>query len=591
MRPMLPLMVLVALALVAAAPQPARYEVLIRHGQVIDGTGNPWFGADVGIRGGRIATVAHRIEAPANEIIDATGLVVAPGFIDMHAHSELTLLRDGDAHSKVRQGVTLEVVGEGSSPAPRTPVIDPELQRAGVREPWTTFREYFELVERRGIAVNLMSYVAAGQLRRMVIGETFRKPNPGELDRMKALAREAMRDGALGLVAALEMPAGAHPDAVPGTDELVELAQAVGEFGGLFGTHMRNQTDRFIESIRETGEIARRAGVRAEIFHIKSAGRPYFGQMKRAMEEIRALRARGVDIGADIYPYIAAAHGLATEVPRWAQEGGREQFLARLKDPALRPRLRQETDAYIQMKYYNEETQAAGYDAVMISSTERPDDPNIGKTIGQIARERGVSGAEAVLDLLVENRGNVGIVMYYMSEADMRLGLADPYVAICSDGSSMSPAFGGRPHPRSYGTFPRILGKYVREEQLLTLEEAVRKMTSLAAQRLGLQDRGLVREGHWADLVVFDPTRVADTATFENPHQYPRGIEYVLVNGQVVIRRGEHTGARPGRVLFGAGRALAALAEGRWGRLAPCAARMLRPFTSDTACRSGSRSG
>lgn len=561
MRPTLPLVVLGASVLLAGSPQPVRYDVLIRHGHVIDGTGNPWFAADVGVRDGRIVAVSPRLDGPAHEVIDAAGLVVAPGFIDMHAHSELTLLRDGDAQSKIRQGVTLEVVGEGSSPAPRAPVVDPELQRAGVTEPWTTFREYFELIERKGIAVNLMSYVAAGQVRRMVIGEEFRKPTPAELDRMKALAREAMRDGALGLVAALEMPAGAHPDAVPGTDELVELAQAVGESGGIFGTHMRNQTDRFIESIQETGEIARRAGVRAEIFHIKSAGRPYFGQMARAMAAIRALRARGVDIGADIYPYIAAAHGLATEVPRWAQEGGREKFLARLKDPALRPRIKEETDAYIQMKYYNEETKASGYDAVMISSTERSDDPQIGKTIGQIARERGVSGADAVLDLLVENHGNVGIVMYYMSESDMRIGLADPYVAICSDGSSMSPAFGGRPHPRSYGTFPRILGKYVREERLLPLEEAIRKMTSLAAQRLGLQDRGLVREGHWADLVVFDPTRVADTATFENPHQYPRGIEYVLVNGRVVIRRGEHTGARPGRVIYGAGRARALTVE------------------------------
>ncbi len=543
----------VTLLLALAAPQAERYDVLIRHGRVIDGSGNPWYPGDIGVKDGRIRAIARRLEAPAEVVLDAGGLAVAPGFIDMHAHSELTLLRDGNAQSKIRQGITLEVVGEGSSPAPRRSGGDSDARQTG-GEQWTTFREYFDVVNRKGISLNLMSYVSAGQLRRIVIGEDFRKPSAAELERMQALARQAMEDGALGLVAGLETPAGEHPDAVSSTEELIALAKAVAPYGGIYANHMRNQTDRFIESIRETATIAEQAGVGAEIFHIKSAGKPFFGQMARALEEIEGFRRRGLDVTADIYPYIAASHGLSTEVPRWAQDGGRVKFIARLKDPALRPKLKAETDGYITMKYYNEETKAAGYDAVIVASTEKENDPVVGRTIAQIAKARGVSGADAALDLLVENNGNVGIVMFYMSEADMRLGLKHPLVSICTDGTSMSPAFGGKPHPRSYGTFPRILGKYVREEKLLRLEDAVRKMTSLPAQRLGLRDRGVIREGQWADIVIFDPDRVADRATFDDPHQYPIGIEYVLVNGKVVVEKGQHTGARPGRVIFGPGR-------------------------------------
>jgi N-acyl-D-amino-acid deacylase len=545
---------IVAAALLAAQPAPGRYDLLIRHAHIVDGSGNPWYPGDIGIRDGRILAIRTSIDAPAGTIVDAGGLTVTPGFIDMHTHSDYTLLRDGNAESKIRQGVTLEVVGEGSSAAPRKPGLDDDLRNAGVSERWTTFREYFDLLERKGISVNLMSYVSARQLRRMVIGDVFRKPTPPEIDEMKRLARQAMEDGALGLVAALETTVGAHPDAVPGTDELVELASAVAPYGGLYGTHMRNQTDHFIEAIDEVGDIAARGHVSAEIFHIKSAGKPYFGQMARALEEIRAIRARGVDIAADVYPYIAASHGLATEVPQWAKDGGRDAFVARLKDPALRPRLRRETDEYIETKYYNEEKKVGGYAAVMIASTEEPNDPAVGKTLAQIAAERGVSGADAALDLLAENHGNVGIVMFYMSEADMRLALADPDVSICSDGSAISPAFGGKPHPRYYGTFPRILGRYVREEHVLRLEDAVRKMTSLAAQRLGLRDRGTLREGNWADVVIFDPATIIDNATFEDPHRYPTGIEYVIVNGTIVVQHGEHTGARPGRVVYGPGR-------------------------------------
>ena len=549
-----PAMLLLA-ALSFSPQQTGSYDLLVSDCRIVDGSGNPWYRGDIAIKDGRIQRIQRDLHVNAARVIDAGGMVASPGFIDMHTHSEYTLLRDGNAESKIRQGVTLEVAGETATIAPRRPDMDDsDLTQAGIKERWATFREYFDVVNKKGISVNLMCYVAAAQLRKMVLGDDFRKPTAGELDRMKDLARAAMEDGALGLVSILEAPEGEEPGAVPDTQELIEISKAVAPFGGMYATHLRNQTDHFLESIQEAALIGRTAGIPAEIFHLKSAGKPNFGNMERGLQEIEKQRLAGLDFGADIYPYIAASHGLATEVPRWAQEGGAARFIERLKDPALRARLRKETDAYIETKYYNEEKKVGGYDAVMIASTRKQNDPDVGKTIAEIAKERGISGADAVFQLLVENNANVGIVMFYMSESDMRKGLAHPWVSVCSDASAMSPAFGGKPHPRTYGTFPRILGKYVREVKLLRLEDAVRKMTSLPAARLGLRDRGTLREGNWADVVIFDPDKIIDRATFENPHQYPLGVEYVLVNGTVVIDKGQHTGARPGRVLYGPGR-------------------------------------
>lgn len=544
-----------AVAAAGFAFQAERYDIIIKNAKVIDGSGNPWYAADVAIRDGRVAAIGKQILAPAATAIDARGMAVTPGFIDMHGHSDYTLLRDGNAESKIRQGITVELIGESASVAPRKPSMDGELQREKITERWTTFRQYFDIVNKKGASVNLMSYVAAGQLRRMVIGDDFRKPSSAEMEQMRSLARQAMEDGAIGLVSRLETPEGGEEnESVADTEELVELAKVVSEYGGIFGSHMRNQTDQFIQSIQETGLIGDKGNLVAEIFHIKSAGKPYFGQMDKALATIEEYRRRGIDLGADVYPYIAASHGLATEVPSWAKNGGNAKFVERLKDQSLRPRLRKEIDGYILTKYYNEEKKVGGYDAVLIASTTKPNDPNTGKTIAQIAADRKISGADAVMDLLIENNGNVSIVMFYMSESDLRKAIAYPLVSFCTDGSSMSPAFGGQPHPRSYGTFPRVLGKYVREEKILRLEDAVRKMTSLPAQRLGLRDRGTLRVGNWADVVIFDPDRVADRATFDNPHQYPVGIEYVLVNGKVVIEKGNHTGAHPGRALYGPGR-------------------------------------
>jgi dihydroorotase/N-acyl-D-amino-acid deacylase len=390
-----------------------------------------------------------------------------------------------------------------------------------------------------------------------------RKPTPEELEQMKKLLAQGMEDGAAGLVMALETPgqeqmgpAGKPSDAMPSTEELIELARVVAPYGGMYATHLRDQGAYIVEAIKEAAIIGEQAGIPVQIFHLKAAGRPNFGKMGQALAAIAEARRRGVDLAAEVYPYIAASHGLTTEVPRWAHEGGRARLLERLADPALRPRIKREVTQYMNTKYYNETTGARGFDAVIVASVEKNPEQYVGKTIGQIARESGKAPDDMVLDLLIEEAGDVGIVMFYMSERDVRLAIQSPFVSFDSDGTAASPEFGGQPHPRWYGTFPRVLGHYVREEGVIGLEEAVRKMTSQAAQRMGLQDRGIIRPGFWADLVVFDPERIIDRATFDQPHQFPDGIDHVMVNGVVVIRNGEHTGALPGRPLRGRGRAV-----------------------------------
>lgn len=532
------------------------YDLLIRGGRVADGSGAPLVEADVAIRDGHIAAVGDLSAAQAAETIDATDRVVAPGFIDMHTHSEYALLKDGRGLSKTQQGVTLEIFGEGSSPGPRREGMEQGRGSYGVEPDWTTLGGYFEKLEAQGVSSNVASYVSAGQLRRYVIGEEHRPPTPEELEKMKQLLAEGMEDGAMGLVAALETPGQPQPnDAVSRTEELIELAKVVSRYGGIYATHMRDQSEGLVASIEEAARIGEEGGVGVEIFHLKAAGKPYFGKMPDALAAIQSARDRGVDIAADIYPYIAAAHGLSVEIPRWAQEGGRERFLERLVDPELRPRIKREMTEYMTTKYFNELSGESGFDAVVVSSTPKDPERYVGKTLGEIARERGAADpADAVLDLFVEQDGNVGLVMFYMSEADVTLGIKSPLTTFCSDGTAVSPDWGGRPHPRYYGTFPRVLGYYVREKKALTLEKAIQKMTSQAAAKLGIEDRGRVAEGMWADLVVFDPERIIDKATFADPQQFPEGIDYVLVNGVRVIVKGEHTGATPGRVLYGPGK-------------------------------------
>jgi N-acyl-D-aspartate/D-glutamate deacylase len=542
---------------IAAACQPAAetYDLIIHGGRIADGTGGPLVADDVGIRDGRIAAVGDLEGALAEERIDASGRVVSPGFIDMHTHSEYALVRDGRGLSKTHQGVTLEVFGEGSSPGPRREGMEAGRGNWGVKPDWTTLGGYFERLEDQGVSSNVASYVAARQLRRYVYGEEHRKPTAEELEQMKELLAEAMEQGALGLVAALEEVGQDPSDAVPGTEELIELAKVVADYGGLYASHIRNQSEGLVASIEEAARIGEEAGVGVQIFHLKAAGKPYFGQMKDALDAIQKARDRGVDVSADIYPYIAAAHGLSTEVPRWAHAGGHARMLERLADPEHRPRIKREMTDYMTWKYYNELESVGAFDAVMVTSAVNEPERYVGKTLGAIARERGdADPADTALDLMIEQDGQVGLVMFYMSEADVTLGIQSPLTTVCSDGTAIDPAWAGQPHPRYFGTFPRVLGYYVREKGALSLEEAVAKMTGRAAAKLGIGDRGLIAEGMWADVVVFDPERIIDKATFESSKQFPEGIDYVLVNGVKVIDRGEHTGAKPGHVIYGPGK-------------------------------------
>lgn len=537
----------------------AAYDILIKGGRVIDGTGAPWFNADVGVRGGKIVAIGKLGEHAAKQVIDASNLVVTPGFIDMHTHSDVSLLRDGRGLSKIMQGVTTEVIGEGQSVAPRHK--EDKDGRWGVKADWTTLAEYFQRLEQSGTSINIVSYISAGQLRSYVMGEgAQRRATPEEMEQMKRLLAKGMEQGAAGLVQALETPGSIQfpPEgqlslAQPSTDELIELGKVVGRYGGLYATHLRDQGPHIMDAVNEAATIGEQAGIPVQIFHLKTAGWANFGKMSEALAAIHEARKRGIDIAADVYPYIAAAHGVTTELPRWTHEGGKEKMLARLADPKLRPRIGKEVSEYMTGKYQNELTGDRGFDAAIVSDVPKNPEKYVGKSLGQIARDQRKAPDEATLDLYLEQGGDVSVVMYYMSEKDMRVALQDPLLSIDSDGAAVSPEFGGQPHPRYYGTFPRVLGHYVREQKVIGLEEAVRKMTSLAAQRMKLSDRGILREGLSADIVVFDPDRIIDRATFDKPHQFPEGISQVIVNGVSVVKDGVHTGAKPGRALRGPG--------------------------------------
>jgi len=555
--------VLLAAALLAtvSAATPADqasepFDLLITGGRVVDGSGNPWVHTDIGIRGDRIVERGKLAGHPARRVIDATGLVVTPGFIDMLGQSELSLLVDARAESKVRQGITTEITGEGGSPAPQNDRtledLDPFVTLFRIDIDWRDFAGYFARLERQGIAINFGSYVGATQARQAVLGSEKRAPTPAELEQMKKLVAEAMQQGALGLSTSLVYA----PANYASTEELVELARVAAGYGGTYASHMRGEGRGIFAALEETFTIARQAGIPVEIFHLKIAGRDMWGNMKEVVGRIEAARASGLDITADQYPYLAGATALDSCIPPWAHAGGRQEMLKRLRDPAVRIRLRREISQPGQ-DWENFYWMSGGAGGVMVSSVSNPALKSYeGVRLSEVARQRGQDALDALFDVLLADEAQTSAIFFIMSEEDVIEAMKQPWVSVGTDYPAVrtdGPLSTWKPHPRAYGSYPRILRRYVRDLKVLTLEEALRKMTSLPAQRLGLAGRGLLVPGYFADVVLFDLDRIRDLATFEQPHQYSTGVEYVIINGQPVLDKGQMTPARPGRVLRGPG--------------------------------------
>jgi N-acyl-D-aspartate/D-glutamate deacylase len=522
-------------ALLAQAP--ATYDLVIRNGRVLDGMGNPWIAADVAINDGRFAAVG-KITGKGEREIDATGRYVSPGWIDMMDQSGGVLPRNGLAENKLRMGVTTAIGGEGGTPVPAEQVAD-----------------YFAGLERSGISINFGSYYSETQARTAVLGNTARAPTSDELARMQALLETAMRSGAMGMTTALIYP----PSSYATTNELVEMARVAARHGGVYATHMRDEGKELLAAIQEAIAIGEGAGLPVEIFHLKAAFQPGWGTlMTEARRTIDAARERGVDVAADMYVYTAGGTGLEATIPSWAQEGGRAALRERLADPDTRARLKGEVVSGAS-GWSNLVEAAGGWTGIVLANARNPANARFeGKTIAEIAIEWNKDPADAAWDLVVQGDGRVMAIYHMMSEADVETALGFPWTSIGSDaGAALAPGGQdptGLTHPRAYGNFPRVIARYVRERGVLTLEQAVRKMTSWPATRMRLADRGAIREGCWADVVVFDYEALQDRATYDQPVLSPAGIDYVLVNGQVVIDHDRHTGARPGRVLYGPGR-------------------------------------
>jgi N-acyl-D-amino-acid deacylase len=527
-----------------------KYDLVLRGGKVVDGTGNPWFRGDVAIKADRIAAVGRVPAGAGKREIDAKGLVVAPGFIDMHSHSDYLLLEDGNAQSKIHQGVTTEVLGEGDSAGPYQGQLKPRnftIKGEAVR--WTTIGGYLDAIDRAGVSVNVATYVGIDNLWQSVMGTSHARPTPDQFVRMKELLDEAMRDGAFGLSTMLAMP----PGALATTGDLVDLCKLVAKHGGIYSTHNRNEGTGVFEAIKEAIAVGEGAGVPVDVIHLKIADQKFWGRMDEVIKLIEDARKRGVNVQANVYPYTRGNNNLASIIPPWAHEGGMAKMLERLKDPKQRERLKKDIKEGI-AGWYNHYTAVGGDWGKMLVSGKGPYE---GLTVDRIFATKRKAPAESddldlLFDLLIETGGSVPTVYAHHTEKDMTLALRQPWCSVGSDGSAYAtdgPLRRGNPHPRNFGTFPRVLGVYVREQHVLTLEDAVRKMTSLNAAKIGLRDRGLLREGMFADVTVFDPEHVIDTSTYTDPFHYPEGIMYVVVNGHLVLEKGKHTGARPGKAL------------------------------------------
>ena len=541
---------------VSIAQTAPQYDLLINNGTIIDGTGRPRFKADLAIKGDRIARIGNLKGANAARVIDAKGLIVAPGFIDMLGQSETFVLIDNRAMSKVMQGVTTEVTGEGESIAPMNDRLIKEgedfFRRYNLDVDWRTLDDYFRRLEKQRIGVNMATFVGATMVRAYVIGFDNRAPTAAELDQMKQLVADAMKDGALGLSTSLQYV----PARFAKTDEIVELAKVARQYGGIYATHQRSEGNALDESLKEVFEIARRANIPTEIWHLKTAYAKNWGRMPEVLTKIRQARSRGLDITADVYPYIAGSTALGACLPPWALEGGTAKALERLRDPNTRERLKKEisTDS---TEWENIYLGSGGAQGVLIGSVLTPELKWAqGKRMSEIAKEQNKDPIDAIFDLILADKGQTGAIYFMMNERDLRAAMLAPFVSFCTDTGARAtdgPLSGAMSHPRGWGSYPRILGRYVRDERLMTLERAINKMTGMPAKRVGLRDRGVLRPGMYADITIFDPQTVLDRATFEDPNQYPVGIEYVIVNGELSVDQGKRTPALAGRPLRGPG--------------------------------------
>ncbi len=547
---------LVLYALGSATLCGADYDLVLRHGTIYDGSGGKPFVGDVAIRGDRVTAMAPSIAGHGTREIDVTGLAVAPGFINMLSWSNESLLQDGRSQGEIRQGVTLEVMGEGESMGPLNDAmkIDAVESQADIKYPieWTTLGEYLSYLEKRGVACNVASFVGATTVRIHEIGKADRPPTPAELERMKTLVRQAMEEGAMGVGSSLIYA----PAFYAKTDELIELCRVAASYGGMYISHMRSEGNQLLEALDELIAISREARIPAEVYHLKAAGQPNWPKLEAVIKKIEAARAAGLRITADMYTYTAGATGLDASMPPWVQEGGYKAWAERLKDPAIRERVRREMTTPTD-KWESLYLAAGSPDRIVLCQFKNPMlKPLTGKTLAEIARLRGTSPEDTAMDLVIEDGSRVGTIYFVMSEDNVRRQIVLPWVSFGSDAESMAPEgpfLLSNPHPRAYGNFSRVLGRYVRAEKLLSLEAAVRKLASLPAENLGLKERGSLREGFFADVVVFDPTKIIDHATFEQPHQFATGMVHVFVNGVQVLQDGEHTGAKPGRFVRGSG--------------------------------------
>jgi len=532
------------------------YDLIISNGHIVDGTGSPWYAGDIAIQQGHIAAIGQLSAAVAKKSIDAHGMVVAPGFIDMLGQSELTILVNPHLPSKIYQGITTEITGEGNSAAP----LNDAMRRAGatgyrhlgIQANWSTFRQYFARLEKQGMGINLASYVGATSVRRAVIGNDNRAPTPAELERMKQLVRDAMHDGTVGLSSSLQYA----PAPYASTEELIALASESAKLGGIYATHMRSEGDAITAAIDEVIRIAREAKTPAEIWHLKAAGKNNWERMAEIIAQIERARLEGLDISANTYAYPAWFNDFSAFIPTWAHDGGDVKLIERLKDPATRARIRKDMETPSK-EWDNEWQEVPGPEGILVSVVQNPKlVPLQGKTIADIAKLWNKDPIDTIFDLLIEDQAFTSVAVFGMSEPDVALALEQPWVSICNDSQGTAPdGLLGRehPHPRAYGTFPRILRMYVREENKLRLEDAIRKFSALPAQKLKLTDRGVLKKGMWADIVVFDTATIHDVATFEKPNQLSQGMQFVLINGVPVIEDGKQTNALPGKVLRGPG--------------------------------------